>query len=154
MGMPEIEVGPIVQAERARRRSYALRRPDAWLRWHADGLLGIRVFLEPADAFDDRERAATLGEVARAASAAARLAELEQTLAAGLGQAVRATAWRPEVEDPIEMRATLVIHRQAPPVASAIRHRPPIAVPVERPARTRAAVGRGSDGRDAGPVRS
>jgi hypothetical protein len=152
--MPEIEVGPIVQAERARRRSYALRQPDAWLRWHADGLLGIRVFLEPVGAFDERERDATLGEIARAASAAARLAELEQALAEGLGQAVRATAWRPEVEDPIEMRATLVIRRQRSPVASAVRHRPPIAVPVERPARTPAAVGRRDEGRDTGLVRS
>jgi hypothetical protein len=139
--LPEIEVGPIVQAERARRRSYALRKPDAWLRWHAEGLLGIRVFLEPAGAFDDRERATALREVDAAASAADGLAELEQTLTDLLGHLVRPTAWRPEVDDPIEMRATLVLRRTAFPVERPSGPRPAIAVPVERGGRSRTTVG-------------
>ena len=138
--MPEIEVGPIVQAERARRRSYALRKPDAWLRWHAEGLLGIRVFFEPPGAFDERERATALGHVAVAASAADRLTELEQTLSDDLGGIVRASAWRPEVDDPIEMRATLVLRRSAFTVERASGPRPAIAVPVEV-GRSRSTVG-------------
>ena len=148
--MPEIEVGPVVQAERARRRAYALRRPDSWLRWHADGLLGIRVFLEPAGAFDERERAAALARVAAAASAAATLVELEQTITDALGDIIRATAWRPEVDDPIEMRATLVLRRTAVPVQRASGPRPAVAVPVERAARSRTTVGGPAGDRGAG----
>jgi hypothetical protein len=145
--MSEIEVVPRVLADRDRRHSYALRQPDAWLRWNGDGLLGVRVFLEPPGTLDERERAATLRALERVLASATCLEDLERSLVEVLGTTFRTMAWRPQVEDPVEMRATVVLHRSERRPAPVSVRRPPVAVPVERSSHSRVPAG---SARDAG----
>jgi hypothetical protein len=145
---------PHVLADRARRHSYALRQPDAWLRWNGEGLLGVRVFLEPPGTLDERERAAAIGALEHVLASTTCLEDVERSLIEVVGTTFRTMAWRPEIEDPVEVRATVVLHRTERRNAPEPGRRPPIAVPVERSSRSRVRAGSGRDVSDGGIFRT